>query len=131
MFERLARTIGHPELIEDARFVTNEDRAGNCDALNAILCDYFGARSLAENLAIMEEAGVTVAPVLSAGDLVDHPYAEGRGLFVATADADLGSCSVPMPVPRLTRTPGSVSRPAPKLGEHTDEILDLVEGRNR
>jgi crotonobetainyl-CoA:carnitine CoA-transferase CaiB-like acyl-CoA transferase len=129
MFERLARTIGRPELINDARFVTNEDRVSNCDTLNAILADYFAARSLAENLAIMEEAGVTVAPVLSAGDLVNHSYAEGRGLFAATPDSDLGTCSLPTPVPRLTRTPGSVSRPAPKLGEHTHEILALVDGK--
>ena len=131
MFERLAETIERPELIEDARFATNEDRVGNCDALNVILSDYFGARTLAENLAIMEQAGVTVAPVLSAGDIVHHPYAAGRGLFVETADVDLGKCSIPTPVPRLTRTPGGISRPAPQLGEHTDEILPLLDQQAR
>ena len=126
MFERLAETIEQPELIHDARFATNEDRVRNNDALNGILADYFGARTLADNPAVMERAGVTVAPVLSAGDLVDHPYAAGRGLFVQTADAELGSCPVPAPVPRLSRTPGCVSRPAPRLGEHTDEVLALA-----
>lgn len=126
MFERLARTIGRPDLIDDARFITNEDRVRNCDALNEILADYFGSRSLEENLSLMEEAGVTVAPLLSAGDLVGHPYAEGRGLFTPTEDADLGTCSVPTPVPRLSHTPGVVARPAPRLGEHTEEILALI-----
>ena len=126
MFERLATTIGRPELIEDGRFVTNEDRVRNCDVLNEILSDYFGERSRDENLAMMEEAGVTIAPVLSAGDLVGHPYAEGRGLFVEMEDSDLGRCSVPTPVPRLTRSPGLVMLPAPKLGEHTEEILALI-----
>lgn len=126
MFERLARTIERPELIDDPRFVTNADRLSNSGALNEILAGYFGARTLAENLAIMEQAGVTVAPVLSAGDLVDHPYAAGRGLFVETADADLGTCPLPAPVPRLTHTTGVISRPAPRLGEHTAEVLALV-----
>jgi crotonobetainyl-CoA:carnitine CoA-transferase CaiB-like acyl-CoA transferase len=126
MFERLARTIGRPGLIDDERFVTNEDRVRNCDALNEILGEYFGERSRDENLTMMEEAGVTIAPVLSAGDMVGHPYAEGRGLFAEVADSDLGRCSVPTPVPRLTRSPGLVKRPAPKLGEHTEEILDLI-----
>ena len=75
----------------------------------------------------MEEAGVTIAPVLLAGDLVDHPYAEGRGLFVEVEDADLQTCSLPAPVPRLNRTSGSVRRAAPQLGEHTDEILALIQ----
>ncbi len=129
MFERLAKTIGRPDLIEDARFLTNEDRLRNCDALNEILSRYLGARTLDENLATMEEAGVTIAPVLSAGDLVGHPYAEGRGLFTALADDDVGSCSLPTPVPRLSGTPGKVSRAAPKLGEHTDEILEIIRER--
>ena len=127
MFERLAQTIGRSELIEDERFITNEDRVRNCDALNAILAEYFGARSLAENLQVMEEAGVTIAPVLAAGDFVDHPYAQGRGLFVEVEDAVLKKCSVPAPIPRLSRTSGSVRRPAPQLGEHTNEILALIQ----
>ena len=127
MFERLAKTMGRADLIEDERFVTNEDRVRNCDALNAILAEYFGARPLDENLQLMEEAGVTVAPVLPAGDLVDHPYAKGRGLFVEVEDADLKTCPVPSPVPRLSRTAGSIRRAAPKLGEHTDEVLALIE----
>ena len=126
MFERLARTIGRPELIEDERFVTNEDRVINCDTLNAILSEYFGARSLDENLELMDAAGVTVGPVLSAADLVGHPYAEGRGLFTRTEDAQLGTCSVPNPVPRLSRTPGVRPRPAPQQGEHTEAILQLI-----
>lgn len=126
MFERLARTIGRPELIEDERFVTNEDRVINCDTLNAILSEYFGARSLDENLELMDAAGVTVGPVLSAADLVGHPYAEGRGLFTRTEDAQLGTCPIPNPVPRLSRTPGVRPRPAPQQGEHTEAILQLI-----
>lgn len=125
MFERLARAIDRADLIDDERFVTNEDRVRHCDDLNAILAEYFGARSLDENLQMMEKAGVTVAPVLAAGDLVDHPYAQGRGLFVEAGGA-AQRLPLPTPVPRLDRTSGSVRRTAPKLGEHTDEILALL-----
>ncbi|MEM7134351.1 MAG: CoA transferase, partial [Chloroflexota bacterium] len=81
MFERLARTIDRADLIEDVRFITNEARVQNCETLNAILADYFASASLEENLAKMEAAGVTVAPVFTAGDLINHPYAVGPGLF--------------------------------------------------
>ena len=127
MFELLAHAIGHPGLLEDERFLTNEDRVRNCNALNAILSEYFGQRSLDKNLELMDASGVTVGPVLSSADLVGHPYSVGRELFACIADAELGTCSVPNPVPRLSRTPGQKPRPAPKQGEHTEAILKLIQ----
>lgn len=132
MFERLARTIDRGDLIDDPRFATNEARVQNCDALNAILAAYFALASRAENLSEMEAAGVTVAPVLTAGDLVGHPYAEGRGLFDLIDDADIGDCPIPAAIPRLAGTPGRLRRQAPKLGEHTEEILaESANGEQR
>lgn len=123
MFERLARTINRADLIEDARFVTNEVRVQNYEALNAILAEYFALAPLEENLTTMEAAGVTVAPVLAASDLIDHPYAIGRGLFDRIHDADIENCPLPTAIPRLSKTPGRLRRQAPTLGEHTGEIL--------
>ena len=131
MFERLARTIDRADLIDDERFVTNEARVLNCDALNAILAAYFARAPLEEHLVAMEAAGVTVAPILSAGDLIGHPYAEGRGLFDLSHDTDMGRCPLPAAVPRLSRTPGRLRRSAPTLGEHTEEILAEGSGREK
>jgi crotonobetainyl-CoA:carnitine CoA-transferase CaiB-like acyl-CoA transferase len=125
MFERLAKAIGRADLVDDPRFVTNEARVTHCDALNAILADYFGQRSADENVTFMEEAGVTVAPVMTAGDLVDHPYAVGRGLFSESIDTE-SALPVPAVVPRLSETPGTLRRQAPGLGEHTEEILHEI-----
>lgn len=118
MFERLAKTIERPDLVDDRRFVSNEARVRNHEALNEILSGYFGARTLDQNLGVMAEAGVTVAPVLAAGDLIDHPYAKGRELFEYADEIP-----IPKAIPRLSKTPGGYRRPAPKLGEHTEEIL--------
>ena len=127
MFERLVRTIGRPDLIEDPMFATNDDRIHNRDALDKILQDYFGTRTIANILEIMDEAGVTVAPVLSVADLMDHPFVVDRGVLEELADEDLGACPLNAPVPRLSSTPGGFRRPAPKLGEHTREILQSLE----
>ena len=127
MFERLIRTIGRPDLIEDPMFATNEDRIHNRDALDKILQDYFGTRTIANILEIMDEAGVTVAPVLSVADLMDHPFVIDRGVLEELADEDLGACPLNAPVPRLSSTPGGFRRPAPRLGEHTGEILQSLE----
>ena len=127
MFERLAKTIDREDLITDQRFCTNEARVKNRDELNTILQDFFGQRTRSENLALMEEAGVTLAPVLSVADLIDHPYINGRGIIQDVPDSDLGKAPIATPVPRLSHTPGAIKRPAPKLGEHTQEILQMLK----
>ena len=127
MFENLAKSIGCPELIDDSRFLTNEDRVIHCEELNKILADYFGQFSLEENLELMDAKGVTVAPVLSAADLLDHPYGIGRELFSEIPDAEMKNCPVPNPVPRLSRTPGKKPSAAPQLAEHQEEIMNLIQ----
>jgi crotonobetainyl-CoA:carnitine CoA-transferase CaiB-like acyl-CoA transferase len=77
----------------------------------------------AEALAVFEAAGVTVGPVCSVADLLDHPYVRGREAIVEMQDDALGSLPMHNVIPRLSATPGALRRPAPALGEHTQEIL--------
>ena len=123
MAERILDTIGRSDLKTDPRFRTNDDRVAHRDELDAIINAHVGRKSLADNLADFGAAGVPVAPVVSMADLVSHPYVTGRGALTEMEDADLGSVPMHEIVPRLGRTPGTFRRPAPKLGEHTEEIL--------
>ena len=75
---------------------------------------------------LFEEAGVTAGPVCSVADLLNHPYTSGREALVELEDDDLGSLPMHNIIPRLSVTPGGFRRPAPRLGEHTDEILAEV-----
>jgi crotonobetainyl-CoA:carnitine CoA-transferase CaiB-like acyl-CoA transferase len=125
VFECLASAIDRADLVDDPRFVTNKARVTHCDALNTTLADYFGQRSADENVTLMEEAGVTVAPVTAAGDLVNHPYAVGRVLFSESTDTE-SMLPVPAAVPRLSERLGALRPQAPSLGEHTEEILDEI-----
>jgi len=88
MAERLFRTIGRPELIDDARFDTNASRLENRDELDRIIGDFIRKRSRAENLALFEAADVTVGPVCSVAELLDHPYTRGRRVIVELEDGD-------------------------------------------
>lgn len=125
MTERLFRAIGRADLLEDPRFSDNSTRLENIDALDAIIGGYFAAHSLEDDLAAMHAAGVTVAPVSDIGDLLGGEYVTSRGVVVDGPDADDPAGRVPMHevVPRLSATPGRISRPAPRLGEHNEEIL--------
>ena len=120
---RIFDTIGRPELKADPRFGTNGARVANRDALDALIGEFIRERTQAENLALFEAAGVTVGPVCSVADLVDHPFVKGREAIVELEDADMGSVPMHNIVPRLSASPGAFRRPAPRLGEHTDEIL--------
>ncbi len=123
MTERLLDAIGRGELIDDPRFRTNADRVANVAALDEVIGGWIGARSMDENLAFFEAAGVTVGPVCDIADLVDHPLITERGLLVDLPDAEMGTIPMHSVVPRLSATPGAIRRPAPALGEHTREVL--------
>jgi crotonobetainyl-CoA:carnitine CoA-transferase CaiB-like acyl-CoA transferase len=123
MAERVLRAIGRPELIDDPRFSTNDSRVRNRAALDDIIGAFIGERTQAENLALFEAADVTVGPVCSVADLLTHPYVVGRAAIVELDDPDLGSLPAHNITPRLSRTPGTFRRPAPRIGEQTDEVL--------
>ena len=125
MTERLFRAIGRADLLEDARFADNATRLENIEALDDIIAGHFAAHGLEDNLAAMHDAGVTVAPVCDIGDLVGGAYFASRGVVVEGPDADDPAQTVPMHevVPRLSGTPGRIARPAPRLGQHNEEIL--------
>ena len=123
MAMRILDTIGRPELKADPRFATNDARVAHRDELDAIIGEFIGARTQDENLELFEASGVTVGPVCSVADLVNHPYIKGREVIVELEDQSMGSVPMHNIVPRLSRSPGGFRRPAPALGEHTAEIL--------
>ncbi|HEY8417136.1 MAG TPA: CoA transferase, partial [Limnochordales bacterium] len=126
MAERLFRAMGREDLIEDPRFRTNADRLANVEELDRIVQDFIEQRTLAENLAFFEQAGVTVAPVYDIAQILEDPHFRERQVIVEMPDADMGTIPMHNVVPRLSASPGSLRRPAPALGEHTEEILTAL-----
>jgi crotonobetainyl-CoA:carnitine CoA-transferase CaiB-like acyl-CoA transferase len=127
MAMRLFDAIDRSDLKTDPRFISNDARVEHRDALDAILSDFIGSKTLAENLALFEQAKVTAGPVCSVLDLLDHPYVAGRESLVRLPDDDLGEVVMHEVLPRLSQTPGGFRRPAPTLGQHTQEIEQWLE----
>ena len=130
MTEKLLRSIGRADLIEDPRFRTNADRVRHGEALDAIIGAYIAERSLAETLAHFDAAGVTIGPIMDAGMLAEDPYVIEREAVIAVPDEEMPEGWLPMHgmVPRLSATPGILARPAPRLGEHNEAVLGPVLG---
>jgi crotonobetainyl-CoA:carnitine CoA-transferase CaiB-like acyl-CoA transferase len=123
MAERVFRAIGRPEMIEDPRFRTNTDRVRNIDECDGAVADFIGARTLDENMAVFQAAEVTAHPVYEVDQLLEDAHVQARGVLVEAPDDEAGAVVMHNVIPRLSRTPGRLRRPAPTLGEHTHEVL--------
>jgi crotonobetainyl-CoA:carnitine CoA-transferase CaiB-like acyl-CoA transferase len=69
------------------------------------------------------DAEVTAAPVYDIADLMRDPHVVERGIFEALPDAELDWVPMHAPVPRLSATPAGYRCPAPRIGEHTWDVL--------
>ena len=123
MTDRLLRAIGRPELITDPRFATNSARLAHADELDVIIGAFIGARTQAENVAYFEKHEVTIGPVYDIAQIVEDPHVVERELVADYPDADMGTFPMHHVIPRLSRTPGAIRAPAPKLGEHNRALL--------
>ncbi|MBR0725242.1 CaiB/BaiF CoA transferase family protein [Bradyrhizobium manausense] len=123
MAERLLRAIGRPELVDDPRFRTNADRLLHADELDAIIGEFIGARTQAENVAFFEQAEVTIGPIYDTPQIMADPHVIARELIADYPDPDMGQLPMHHVVPRLSQTPGTIRTPAPALGQHNRELL--------
>ena len=69
---------------------------------------------------------MTAAPVYDIDQFVADPHVQARQIVVDVPDDEIGTVTMHNVIPRLSATPGALRRPAPKLGEHTAEILARV-----
>ena len=69
---------------------------------------------------------MTAAPIYDIDQFVADPHVQARQIVVDVPDEEIGTVTMHNVIPRLSATPGALRRPAPKLGEHTAEILARV-----
>ena len=123
MAERLFRSIGRPDLVDDPRFRTNADRLKHVGELDPIIASFIAQRTQAENVAFFEQAEVTIGPIYDTPHLMEDPHVIAREVLADYPDPELDPFPMHHVVPRLLATPGSVRTPAPALGQHNRELL--------
>ena len=128
LFPRLAKAMGREDLLDDARFATLADRARNADAINEEVAAWCRRNSLAEIERLLIEHEVPVSGIYTAAEIAGDPQVRARRSIVGVEDPELGTVNQQAPVPRLDRTPLEIKRGAPRLGEHTDEVLTELLG---
>ena len=128
MAERLFRAIGRDDMNADPRFMTNVSRLQHVEEVDRVVGEFICARTLTENLTFFGAADVTVGPIHDASDLVNDAHVAQRASLVELEDEELGHVTVHNVVPRLSGTPGTFRRAAPRKGEHTRDVLRPILG---
>ncbi|MBI4233361.1 MAG: CoA transferase [Chloroflexi bacterium] len=119
----LCTTLGHPEVIADARFADGLSRWHHQDDLDPLLCAWtveWDRRELAEHL---QRAGVAAATVNSNAEVLNDPQIQARHSFVWMDRRYVGYHPYTGIPARLSHTPGSIHKPAPTLGEDNAFLL--------
>jgi crotonobetainyl-CoA:carnitine CoA-transferase CaiB-like acyl-CoA transferase len=126
MAERVFRSIGRPDLVDNPRYLTNEDRVKNAAELDAIIGPFISEKTQAENVAFFEAAEVTIGPIYDISQIIEDPHFIERELVADYPDADMDTFPMHHVVPRLSGTPGTIRTPAPRLGQHNRELLGEI-----
>jgi len=120
---RLAQALERPDLAADARFCDSAARRRNSAALVDLLDAVFATKTFEEWRVILEQAHITFGVIARTDDLPDDPQLRANGIFAEMERVDGASM-------RVVSSPISVEghekvrpRPAPAIGEHTDEVL--------
>ena len=121
---RLCVCMGREDMIDDPRYLTDDDRLLRRDEVVGIIEGWLQGMSDDEAaLAVLAEARISSGPVLSQAQIWEHPHYRGRSAFQEISYPELGPIGVVSPPYKFSETPARVRGPAPQLGEHNHEVL--------
>src|SRR5689334_3138308 len=122
-FKRLCAALGREDLLSDPCFATNDLRVKHRAEIVPILSDVFRTRDCAHWIALLESNDIPACRVNLLEDILAHPQIAANEAVVERTDARRGRIRTLGPAVKLSATPTGVTRLAPGLGEHTDEVL--------
>ena len=122
-WKRFCTAAGRPELIDHPRLGRNAGRIAHREELEALLEEILCERTAEEWTAIMDRHGVPASPINTIDQVVRLPQTVQQELVVELPHPDIPDLKMQGMTIKLSETPGSIRRPPPRLGEHTDEVL--------
>jgi CoA:oxalate CoA-transferase len=128
LWAKLCRVLDREELIGDPRFATNHLRTENRPALSGILTQELMGKTTEEWIGLFEKAEIPHSRINDIRQICEDPIIRHRGMLVTIDQPGIGPVRIAGSPIRLSETPGEVVSPAPRLGEHSEEILRTVLG---
>jgi crotonobetainyl-CoA:carnitine CoA-transferase CaiB-like acyl-CoA transferase len=119
----LCTALGKPEWIDDSRFRSQSGRSANAAERIAIIGAVLQSRRTEEWLKLLAANDVPSAPVLRREQMLNDPQVVHNRLIETIDQPGLGTIRQARPAARFERTPAGIQGPAPRPGEHTEQIL--------
>ncbi|MBI4497543.1 MAG: CoA transferase [Chloroflexi bacterium] len=124
----LCRCIGQPDLADDPRFADHLSRYRHQDALTPLIEAWTTQYDHYQAMHRLQAAGVPAGAVLDTLEVFQDPHLQARGYFETLEHPDIGSYRYMGIVPKLSKTPGHIRFPAPRLGQHNHAVFGNVLG---
>jgi crotonobetainyl-CoA:carnitine CoA-transferase CaiB-like acyl-CoA transferase len=122
-WQGFCRATGDPELAKDSRFATPGGRSVNATARINKMQEYIGQHTTAEWLDRLDAADVPCAPILRRSEIIHNEQVVARGLIVEIDQPSVGKVRQPKPAARFELNKSAIAGPAPRIGEHTRDVL--------
>ncbi|MDH5798606.1 MAG: CoA transferase, partial [Paracoccaceae bacterium] len=116
-YQRLCSVLGLDDMADHPDFATNADRIRNRDEMTRRLTEQTLKQSKTELLAACEAQGIPAGPINDMAEVFADPQIKARGI-----QGELAGIPTILSPFRFSESETQVKRPAPKLGEHSDEI---------
>ena len=118
-WSRMVAAMGDPDWAKDPIFdVPSWERLAYADAIDDLMQPWLDAHTREEAFAAFQAERVPAGPLYNANDLIHHPHLKAKGFFSRVSHPVMGPVDVPGKPYDLSRTPWSLRRPAPTLGQH-------------
>jgi crotonobetainyl-CoA:carnitine CoA-transferase CaiB-like acyl-CoA transferase len=128
--ERVLRTIGGEELVNDPRFINNQERVKHVEELDSYISEWCSKRTREEAINELLKSQAAVGPVEDVSTLLNNPQVKARQSIITTKHPVLGNVKMLNIIPRFLHSPSVEIKPAPsKVGQDTLDILknDLLK----
>ncbi len=128
LWEHFAEALNKKEWLEDPRFESNPKRVENRNILIPLVAQRMSEKTCDEWMKILVDAAVPCGPVNNMERLFSDPQMIHRNMIETVPHPTIGDlklCGIPI---KYSDTPGSIRRPPPLVGEHTEDILRDVLG---
>ena len=128
LWRKLCTALGLLDLIEDSRFADNALRTENHAALEPLLAEVLADKTVAEWSEVLVQAGVPSGPLCDVGEVFNDEQIAAREMIVEIDHPIAGRQAMPNSPLKFSQTPIQLQRPAPLLGQHTEEVLrDMLD----
>jgi len=128
---RFCKILGREDLIHDSRTRTVADRVKNRKFVDEVVSNYVKDKTVAEVVETLDKENLVAMPIYNFEQIIRDRHILERDMVVEVDHPTLGKLPIYGVAPKFSLTPGKIRLPAPKLGQHNEEIYGKVLGYDR